>query len=57
MIMLSDTRADNAAAVPVYEPHALYLVPIEMVREDPNQPRKSFDIVSAQIRNITNINS
>jgi len=43
MIMLSDTPAGNAAAVPVYEARALYQVPIDLVREDPYQPRKSFD--------------
>ena len=43
MIMLSDKPVDNAAAVPVYEVHTLYQVPIELIREDPNQPRKSFD--------------
>jgi ParB family transcriptional regulator, chromosome partitioning protein len=43
MIMLSDTPAGDAAAVPVYEARTLYQVPIDLVREDPNQPRKSFD--------------
>jgi len=43
MIMPNDTPAGNTAAVPVYEARTLYQVPIERVREDPNQPRKSFD--------------
>ena len=41
--MLSDTPAGNTAEVPVYEARTLYQVPIDLVREDPNQPRKSFD--------------
>ena len=43
MIMQSDTPAGNAAEVPVYEARTLYQVPIDLVREDPDQPRKSFD--------------
>ena len=43
MIMPNDTPAGNTAAVPVYEARTLYQVPIDLVREDPNQPRKSFD--------------
>jgi len=43
MVMLSDTKAGNAAAVPVYEARTLYQVPIDRVLPDPNQPRKSFD--------------
>ena len=43
MVMLSDTPVGNAAAVPVYEARTLYQVPIDLVRKDPNQPRKSFD--------------
>ena len=43
MIMLSDTPAGNPAEVPVYEARTLYQVPIDLVREDPDQPRKSFD--------------
>ena len=42
MIMLSDTPAGNPAEVPVYEARTLYQVPIDLVREDPDQPRKSF---------------
>ena len=41
--MPNDTPAGNAAEVPVYEACTLYQVPIDLVREDPNQPRKSFD--------------
>ena len=41
--MPNDTPAGNTAAVPVYEARTLYQVPIDRVREDPNQPRKSFD--------------
>jgi ParB family chromosome partitioning protein len=43
MIMLSDTPAGNTAEVPVFEARILYQVPIDRVREDPNQLRKSFD--------------
>jgi hypothetical protein len=43
MIMPNDTPAGNTAEVPVYEARTLYQVPIDRVREDPNQPRKSFD--------------
>ena len=41
--MPNDTPAGNTAEVPVYEARTLYQVPIDLVREDPNQPRKSFD--------------
>jgi len=43
MTMPSDTPAGNAAEFPVYEARTLYQVPIDKVRENPNQPRKSFD--------------
>ena len=43
MATQSDTPAVNPAKVPVYEPRTLYQVPIDLVREDPEQPRKSFD--------------
>jgi ParB family transcriptional regulator, chromosome partitioning protein len=42
MIMLSEAPAANTA-IPVYEPHILYQVPIDWIREDPDQPRKTFD--------------
>jgi len=43
MVMLNDTPAGNDAKNPVYEARTLYQVPIDLVREDPDQPRKSFD--------------
>ena len=43
MVTLNDTPAGDAAAVPLYEARTLYQVPIAVVREDPDQPRKSFD--------------
>src|SRR5450830_637993 len=43
MTMLNDTPAGNAAEVPVYEARTLYQVSINLVRENPDQPRKSFD--------------
>jgi hypothetical protein len=39
MTALNDTPAGNPEAVPVYEPRTLYQVPIDRVREDPDQPR------------------
>jgi hypothetical protein len=46
MATQSDTPAVNPAEIPVYEPRTLYQVPIDRVREDPDQPRKSFDAFS-----------
>jgi len=43
MVTLNDTPAGNPAEVPVYEARTLYQVPIDLVRENPDQPRKSFD--------------
>jgi hypothetical protein len=43
MATQNDTPAVNPAEIPVYEAGALYHVPIDRVREDPDQPRKSFD--------------
>jgi ParB family chromosome partitioning protein len=43
MATQSDTPAGNPAEVPVYEARTLYQVPIGLIREDPDQPRKSFD--------------
>lgn len=43
MAMLSDTPAGNPTEVPVYEARTLYQVAIALVRENPGQPRKSFD--------------
>jgi ParB family chromosome partitioning protein len=43
MTTLSDTPAGNPEEVPVYEARTLYQIPIDLVREDPEQPRKSFD--------------
>ena len=43
MVTLSDTPVSNPAAVPQYEARTLYQVPIDLVREDPGQPRKTFD--------------
>ena len=43
MTTLNDTPAVNPAEIPVYEARTLYQVPIDRVREDPDQPRKSFD--------------
>jgi hypothetical protein len=43
MTTLSDTPAVNPAEIPVYEARTLYQVPIGLIREDPDQPRKSFD--------------
>ena len=43
MVTLNDTHAGNPATVPVYEARTLYQVPIGLVRENPDQPRKSFD--------------
>ena len=43
MVMLNDTPAGDAAALPLYEARTLYQVPIDLVRENPGQPRKTFD--------------
>jgi ParB family chromosome partitioning protein len=43
MVTPSDTPAGTPAAVPVYEARTLYQIPIGLVRENPDQPRKSFD--------------
>ena len=53
MIMLNDTPAGNAPEVPVYEARTLYQVPIDLVREDPDQPRKSFDAQGIEEIEIT----
>src|SRR5665647_2350990 len=43
MTTLNDTPAVNPPEIPVYEARTLYQVPIGLIREDPDQPRKSFD--------------
>jgi len=43
MVTLNDTPAGNSAAVPTYETRTLYQVPIDLIRENPDQPRKCFD--------------
>ena len=41
MVTLNDTESGNSAAVPLYESRTLYQIPIGLVRENPDQPRKS----------------
>jgi ParB family chromosome partitioning protein len=48
MTTQSDTPAVNPAEVPVYEARTLYQIPIDRVREDPDQPRKSFDAIGLE---------
>jgi ParB family chromosome partitioning protein len=43
MVTLNDTPAGDAAAVPLYEARTLYQVPIALIRENPDQPRKCYD--------------
>ena len=43
MVMLNDTPAGNPAAIPLYETRTLYQVPLDLIRENPDQPRKTFD--------------
>lgn len=42
MVMLNDAPTDNAT-IPVYEARTLYQVPLDRIRENPDQPRKTFD--------------
>ena len=48
MATQNDTPAVNPAEIPVYEARTLYQVPIGLVREDPDQPRKSFDAIGLE---------
>jgi hypothetical protein len=48
MAAQSDTPAVNPAEIPVYEARTLYQVPFDRVREDPDQPRKSFDAIGLE---------
>jgi ParB family chromosome partitioning protein len=48
MATQNDTPAVNPAEILVYEPRTLYQVPIGLIREDPDQPWKSFDAIGLE---------
>ena len=43
MVTLNEAQAVNPEAIPTFETRTLYQVPIELIRENPGQPRKTFD--------------